>query len=100
DTAGKHILIRREQGIGDELFFLRYAPLLRARCATVTLHVSAKIAALVARAGCADAIITEDRNPVASADVQILCGDLPYVLGTPICSTVAPRSGTMLCRDF
>ena len=35
--AGERILVRSEQGIGDVLFFLRFAPLLREREATLAL---------------------------------------------------------------
>lgn len=99
DVAGKHIAVLREQGLGDELFFLRYAPLLRARGARVTARVSARIAALVARAGCADAVIA-DTAPAGPADLQILCGDLPHALGTCAASAVDPGAGALRCRDF
>ncbi len=40
---GKSVLLRGEQGIGDVLFFLRFAPLLRARGARLTLACERKL---------------------------------------------------------
>lgn len=80
DPAGKHVLVRREQGLGDELFFLRQLPLLKARGARITVHASAKIAELIRRANVADTVVPDTTLPPASADIQILCGDLPRAL--------------------
>lgn len=99
-VSGKHILLLREQGLGDELFFLRYAPALRKLGATVTVRVSAKIAALVARADCADAVIVEGKSPHAPPDLQMLCGDLPYALGACPITAIAPVRTALPCRDF
>ena len=99
DVVNKHIAVLREQGLGDELFFLRYAPLLRTRGARVTARVSARIAALVARAGCADAVIA-DTAPAGPADLQILCGDLPHALGASAASAIDLGPGKLRCRDF
>lgn len=79
DLSGKRVLVRREQGIGDEIFFLRHLPTLKARGATVMVYASAKIADLVRRCGIADAVFA-DNTPPPDADVQILCGDLPHAL--------------------
>lgn len=93
DIANKRITVLREQGLGDELFFLRYVPLLKARGARVTLRVSARIAPLVARSNCADVTILHDTAPMESADLQILCGDLPHALGACASSVIEPQPG-------
>lgn len=79
DLSGKRVLVRREQGIGDEIFFLRHLPALKARGAHVMVYASAKIAALISRSGAADAVFP-DFSPPPPADIQILCGDLPHAL--------------------
>jgi len=99
DVTGKQITVLREQGLGDELFFLRYVPLLKARGARVTVRVSSRIAALVARSGCADTVVP-DTAPATPADLQILCGDLPHALGTCAASDIDPAPDPARCRDF
>lgn len=80
DLAGRHVLVRREQGLGDELFFLRQLPLLKARGARITVYASAKIAALIRRANIADDVVPDSEAPPDGADFQIFCGDLPHAL--------------------
>lgn len=79
DLNGCRILLRKEQGIGDELFFLRFAPLLKARGAYVAYHSTAKIAPLLARCTCLDLVYTEP--PYEGFDYKIAVGDLPLLLG-------------------
>lgn len=100
DVAGLRIAILPEQGVGDELFFLRYAPLLQARGAQVVVRASAKIAALITRSGCAHQVIAGPGGLPGNTDLQLLCGDLPFALDNrPVCP-VNPQSGTWNCRDF
>ncbi len=80
DLAGSHVLVRREQGLGDELFFLRQLPLLKAHGAHITVHASAKIAELIRRTGIADAVVPDTAPPPEGAAVRIFCGDLPHAL--------------------
>lgn len=89
DLKDKHVLVRREQGLGDELFFLRQLPLLKARGARVTVCASAKIAALIARAGIADTVVSDGEALPAGIDIQILCGDLPHAL-QPCAASLRP----------
>ena len=81
---GKKVLLRGEQGIGDVLFFLRFAPLLRQRGATVTLACERKLAAFLETKDPLDAVresaADDGRSP--EFDFRIWCGDLPAVLGT------------------
>lgn len=100
DVAGKHVLVLREQGIGDELFFLRYASQLRALGANVTVRASAKIATLIARSNCADTVIAGDEVPASTVDLQLLCGDLPYALSHNMRCTTSPAASPNRCRDF
>ena len=46
-VAGRTILLHAEQGLGDTLQFVRYAPLLRTRGARVVLQVAAPLVALL-----------------------------------------------------
>jgi Tfp pilus assembly protein PilF len=82
--GGKRIALRAEQGLGDVLFFLRFAPALSARGAHVMLDGPAKL----------DGVVAMDR--VAEVDREIWLGDLPFLLGAedvppPFALTARPR---------
>ena len=72
---GRKVLLRGEQGIGDVLFFLRFAPQLRARGAEIALACDNKLWPIL------------DLSRADSGDEEILLGDLPARLGA---SEVAP----------
>jgi tetratricopeptide (TPR) repeat protein len=90
--AGLHVLVRREQGLGDELFFLRHLPRLRSRGAKVSVCASRVLQAMIARSGAADAVLAEDAAAPEDIDAQLFCGDLAYALNPGACSTLPPRA--------
>jgi hypothetical protein len=69
---GKRVLLRGEQGLGDMLFFLRFADELRDRGAAITMECPPKLAPLLSHR-----IATND---AAAADLQVWIGDLPALL--------------------
>ncbi len=77
---GLHLLIRREQGLGDELFFLRQLPALKARGARVSVCVSDVLAGMIKRCAIADEVLAQDAAAPAGIDAQIFCGDLAHAL--------------------
>ena len=82
--AGKHICIVKEQGLGDEIFFLRYVPQLHAAGARITYCASDKIHSLLARVPAIDEVLGETAPP--PADAVILVGDLPLALSASAAS--------------
>ena len=77
--AGRHVCVLAEQGLGDQLFFLRYAPLLAARGARVSYGPSGKLHSLLERVSALDKMFrAEDDMP--QADLYVLAGDLPRAL--------------------
>lgn len=88
NLEGCRILLRKEQGIGDEIFFLRFAPLLKARGAYVTYHSTAKIAPLLARCAALDLVYTDP--PYEGFDLVIAVGDLPLLLGCDDIEKIPP----------
>jgi tetratricopeptide (TPR) repeat protein len=76
DPAGRHILLLAEQGFGDAIQFARYAPLLRAMGADVTLRGPAKLARLF------DTLPGGRGNAAKPADCHIPLMSLPHRLGT------------------
>ena len=82
DLAGRSILLRGEQGLGDQLFFLRFAALAVARGARVTVDGDPRLAALLARAG-----FPGGRHPGAE---EAWLGDLPWLLQAGTTVTFPP----------
>ncbi len=74
DLSGRRILLRREQGLGDELFFLRFAPEVRRRGARVGFECSPKLAAVLG----GNALLDRISEPDLTLDI----GDLPALLGS------------------
>jgi tetratricopeptide (TPR) repeat protein len=90
DLDGKHLCLLREQGLGDEIFFLRYAPLLKAAGARLTYRASNKIGSLLTRLECLGEVLAE-RAPLPQADAVMLLGDLPHALSAHAASAVPAR---------
>ena len=80
NASGKRILLIGEQGIGDELFFLRYATIFQQRGARLLGFCDSKIAGPLRRAGLFERIETHG-NALPDCDLRFMVGDLPWVLG-------------------
>jgi len=78
--AGKRVLLVGEQGPGDELFFLRYAPALRARGAALAYYGDPRLALLLESTQLFDAVASR-AGAAPAADCATLVGDLPAILG-------------------
>jgi Flp pilus assembly protein TadD len=78
DASGA-VLVLREQGLGDELFFLRFTAELRLRGAALTYCTNPKLVSLLARARGLDRVIAGDSAPPADG-AAVLVGDLPHLL--------------------
>lgn len=78
DLGGRKIFLAGNQGFGDEIFFLRYAPGLKARGARICYRPGAKLAPLLGGTAFIDELVAEAIQP--TADVNMLIDDLPYAL--------------------
>ncbi len=99
---GKHFCLLPEQGLGDEIFFLRFVPQLSAAGTRVTYCASDKIRSLIRRAACIDQV-PEKNAPPPAADAVMLLGDLPHALsGYPLSALPHPAvpENTIRWRDF
>jgi tetratricopeptide (TPR) repeat protein len=86
DLAGRTLLLHHEQGLGDTIQFVRYAPLLRARGARVVLEVQAPLLPLVA--GLADETVA-DGEELPPHDLRCPLLSLPLAFGTELASIPA-----------
>jgi Flp pilus assembly protein TadD len=74
--AGARVLIVAEQGLGDSLFFLRYAPLLRSAGATLDFAGPARLHGMLARTGLFDRLAADPQSLRSADGHEILAGDL------------------------
>lgn len=81
DFSGRRVTLVEDQGLGDELSFLRFAPLLRQRGAHVVYVPDLRIASLVDRAGAIDRVTAPGEDAPRDTEVFLAPGDLPLMLG-------------------
>lgn len=77
NLSGKRILIVKSQGIGDELFFLRFVPQIKAQGAWIAYHSNQKIASILARSPAIGLIIEDEKITV---DYTFAVDDLPLLV--------------------
>lgn len=81
DLTSRRVLLVGEQGLGDELFFLRYAPEIKSRGARVHVRATPKIAGILRRCGAIDEVTTPaDPLPHPLPDAALLVGDMPLAM--------------------
>ncbi len=86
---GKRILLLKDQGLGDEIFFLRFAPEVKKRGGEITYLANPKIASIIARLSFIDNIAGEGKAP-RGMDITLSAGDLPLVLGMKSAADIPP----------
>jgi len=88
--GGRDIVVFTEQGLGDNIMFARYLPLLAARGARVTLASSPALRPIFERVDGIHALLSPPQeHPTGKLNLSALCFDafaplasLPYVFGT------------------
>jgi hypothetical protein len=81
--AGLRVLVVAEQGLGDSIHFIRYAPLLQRLGATVIFECPAKLIPLLARTPGIDHVYAQGQEP-PEHDVHVPLLTLPGLLGTAL----------------
>lgn len=95
DLLGKDVFLHTEQGLGDELFFLRFVPWLKQRGAgKITYLPTPKIASLLSRAKPVNKIAGPDETP-GTDDFVFSIGDLPWLLGMERVDQIPPPLSLM-----
>lgn len=100
ELAGKRVLVLNEQGIGDEVFFLRYVPLLRqlAQPEAIVYEASPKFRGAAGRIEALDGVSAQGMMPwwsgpkVLLADLPMLCrgAERPRLVPPPLRIPVLP----------
>jgi tetratricopeptide (TPR) repeat protein len=81
DLAGKTILLRAEQGLGDTIQFARYVPRVAQRAARVLLEVQPPLVSLLRGIEGAAAVFGQG-EPLPHFDVHAMLMSLPLAFGT------------------
>ncbi len=77
---GEALVLRRDQGFGDEIFFLRYVPEIKRRgAAHIAYEAGSKLASIARRIAGIDRVLEPGETADASVP-NISVGDLPFVL--------------------
>jgi hypothetical protein len=84
DVAGKRLLIWPEQGYGDQIQFARFARLLKARGAEVTLFCHAELAPLFAESMGVQALAASGEVEFPDPDFWVMQGSLAARLGVTV----------------
>lgn len=81
DLAGKTILLQSEQGYGDTLQFVRYAPMVKARGGQVILRTPQALLPLMQTVAGIDGVVN-DETPAPAFDVHLPLLSLPLIFDT------------------
>lgn len=79
DLAGRRFRVQRDQGLGDEIFFMRHLRILAAEGAVVSYEPHPKIAGMIGRLPFISRVL-EAGEADEEAEANIAIGDLPFLL--------------------
>jgi tetratricopeptide (TPR) repeat protein len=85
---GKKVLLYAEQGLGDTLQFIRYAPLVKQRGGVVLVESPAPLIPLLSRCPDIDQVVAKDSS-VPDFDVHAALMSLPGIFGTTLATVPA-----------
>jgi tetratricopeptide (TPR) repeat protein len=100
DLRGKRILVQMDQGLGDELLFLRFARVLKARGAWIAYRPNPKLASFVGKLPFIDMAVSHRDTPdnldyrVAVCDLA-LAVDMRSAADIPAPVALTPSPGTL-----
>jgi Flp pilus assembly protein TadD len=86
--AGRTILLYAEQGLGDTLQFIRYAPLVKARGGRVVVHCQRPLLPVLLRCRGIDQVVPRGA-PLPPFDVHAALLSLPLLFGTTLATVPA-----------
>lgn len=80
NIMGKRVALVPEQGVGDILFFLRFAPLLRARGARAVALSTGRMARMIRDSGVVDEVLVDQVEVSSDLPFPVYLGDLPFLV--------------------
>ena len=86
---GMQIAVLKDQGLGDELFFLRFAKELRNRGARVVYVADPRLASFIRRAKWVD-YVAEKVEPIGESHAVLFVSELPLALGMATEADIPP----------
>ncbi len=89
DLSGRGFVLRAEQGLGDVLFFLRFAPELARRGAALAFRGDARLHSILERTGLFSRGVADEGAPAPGLE-PLYIGDLPFLLGAEDAATAPP----------
>ncbi len=89
DLAGRRILIQMDQGLGDELLFLRFAPVLKARGAWLAYRPNPKLASFVGKLPFLDMVVSHRMAP-DNLDYRVAVCDLALAVDVADAADIPP----------
>lgn len=98
DLAGGTILLHAEQGFGDTIQFIRYAPLVAARGGRVIVECQGELVRLLRASLCVEQIIVGG-DPLPPFDVHCPIASLPGAFGTDLSSIPTAAAYLTAPRD-
>jgi tetratricopeptide (TPR) repeat protein len=87
--AGRTILLRAEQGLGDTLHFIRYAPLVKKHGGNVLVECPKALLPLLTSCPGIDRLLPQSSPPAESFDIQAPLLSLPGLLRTTLATVPA-----------
>ncbi|MBT5051246.1 MAG: tetratricopeptide repeat protein [Rhodospirillaceae bacterium] len=82
DLSGQNILVLRDQGLGDEIYFLRFVRELAARNAAITYRGQGPILTMIEPLPFLETVLDETQAaPPDSIALWVSAADLPHILG-------------------
>lgn len=90
DLRGGTILLHGEQGLGDAIQFVRYAPMVKARGGRVFLGCHRPLARLFRRLADVERLIVQGDEPFPVTDARAPLMSLPRLFGTTLATIPAP----------
>ena len=89
DLAGRRFRVQRDQGLGDEIFFMRHLRILASAGAEVSYESHPKIAGMIGRLPFISRIL-EPGEADGEAEASLTIGDLPFLLSASLGAAVPP----------